>query len=139
MHEPIPGAAEAAAPPPGSVFTPQPSPAAPEDEAPPPAAGPNAYKQQAYAVMGSHHGINGRLDVLERRLADLLATHAALVAHITEQAPAASSSTPGGTAFWGRALDQHHIIHGLLKAAETEVASLLTAHGGLIGALELIL
>jgi hypothetical protein len=144
MSQPIESAAAAAAAAPGSsVFTPQPPAAPPPAVAapPPPEAAKShaAYREQAYTVMGRHHGIHGRLDALQRRLAELLAGHAALVAHITDQAPAASSSTPGGTAFWGQVLDQHQIIHGMLKAAETEAASLLTAHGGVIGVLESLL
>lgn len=141
MNQPTTDPAVAAAPP-GSVFAPQPAPAPSaaqaEGSAPPPEPS-SPYKEQAYAVMGRHHGIQGRLDALARRLEELLAGHAALVAHITAQAPAASVSTPGGTAFWGQALDQHQIIHGMLKAAETEAVSLLTAHGALLGALESVL
>jgi len=143
MSQPIPSpasaSAEAAGPPPGSVFSPPPAapPAPPREAVPDPAV--SAYKEQAYAVLGHHHGIQGRLDALARRLSDLLEAHGALVAHITAQAPAASTSTPGGTAFWGQALDQHHIIHGMIKAAEAEAAKLLAAHGGVIGVLETLL
>jgi hypothetical protein len=144
MNDPITTLGTSEVLPPGSVFTPQP-PASPPvaDVAPPAAAEPpteSARSTEAWhAVLSRHYGVQGRLEVLERRLGELLAGHAAVVSHITGQAPAASASTPGGTAFWGQILDQHQIIHGVLKAAETEAAGLLVAHAGAIGALESLL
>jgi hypothetical protein len=141
MNQPTADSGTEAAAPPGSVFAPQPStppPAAPA----PPAAAPQfipAPRGEVFELLARHHALGGRLSILAARLGDLVSSHGAVVSHITDQAPAAAGSTPGGTAFWGQILDQHQIVHGMLEAARTEAIGLLDAHIGLLGVAESLL
>lgn len=143
MNLPMPApASPAAPPPPGPGFSP-PSPASPPAPpaaaaAPPPARA-DLPLAEAYQAIGDGYAVHGGLELLTRRLDELLDGHAALVAHITDQAPAASSSTPGGAAFWGQVLDRHAALHGLLKAAVTHAGRLLVAHGNAVEILESLL
>lgn len=145
MNQPTtdPGATGAALPPAGSVFSPQPAAAPPPAAAAPseataPVKSPESAPSmaEAYALLSHGHVVLGHIDILEKRLSELLAGHASLVAHIMDQAPAASASAPGGTAFWGQVLDRHHGIHGLLKAAQIAAEKLLAEHTSLLGTLD---
>jgi hypothetical protein len=111
------------------VFGPSPaSPPSPPENA--------AYKEQAYVVLSHYHGIHGRLDILVRRLGELLAAHAALITHVVAEAGDSPRPADGSTGFWEEMLGQHHVIHGMLQAAETDAAGILRAHGDVIAALE---
>lgn len=113
----------------------------PQHAAPAPGPAPAAvqwdtsYPAAGHELLARHHNVHGGLDILLRRLGEVLGAHAAVISRIIEGA----TPQPGGpvaSPFWERIVEAMKANQGSLRVIEQGAEQLLTDHAGVIGAVE---